>query len=292
MALYAFDGTWNDAKDRGEYGKHTNVVAFHDHYEGTKHIYRGVGTRYSFIGRLFGGAFGVGGRDRIRWAQRHLAENFKNGDRAIDVVGFSRGAALALHFTNVVEEHGVVGEAGEVLDAEPRIRFLGLWDLVASFGIPFNLGPISFQRINLGYHLKLPGAVDRCYHALALDERRQTFRPTRVKGAHEVWFRGVHSDVGGGNDNEALSNIALCWMLQKAIAVGLPIAGDAVPQASTVIDAAAPIRQPKDLIKNRARVIGSQDRTHYTVTPRPDHVNPPGPAGRWVLESQADESTA
>ena len=43
-----------------------------------------------------------------------------------------------------------------------------------------------------------------------------------MRGGCEVWFRGVHSDVGGGNDNHALNDITLRWMLRKAIATFRP----------------------------------------------------------------------
>ena len=112
------------------------------------------------------------------------------------------------------------------------MRFLGVWDVVAAFGIPINLG-FNFNRINLGYKLGLSKGVKFCYHALALDEARQAFRPTRVRGGCEVWFRGVHSDVGGGNDNHALNDITLRWMLRKAIACGLPMVTDCVGTACT-----------------------------------------------------------
>ena len=59
---------------------------------------------------------------------------------------------------------------------------------------------------------------------MALDEHRPSFLPTRLNGACEVWFRGVHSDVGGGNTNRGLNDIALKWMMSKAKAAGLPIA--------------------------------------------------------------------
>ena len=61
---------------------------------------------------------------------------------------------------------------------------------------------------------------------MALDERRPSFLPTRLPGAHEVWFRGVHSDVGGGNTNRGLNDIALKWMLSKAKGASLPIADE------------------------------------------------------------------
>ena len=48
-----------------------------------------------------------------------------------------------------------------------------------------------------------------------------------------MWFRGVHSDVGGGNGNRGLNDITLKWMMSKARAAGLPI-------SDTDIDALEP----------------------------------------------------
>jgi hypothetical protein len=61
------------------------------------------------------------------------------------------------------------------------------------------------------------------FRALALDERRSNFVPTSLDGAYEVWFRGVHSDVGGGNTNLGLNNITLRWMARKALFAGVPV---------------------------------------------------------------------
>lgn len=289
MALYAFDGTWNEEKDAGEYGRNTNVVRFRNVYEGRQEFYtKGVGTRYGLIGKVLGGAFGVGGRHRIREASAQMAKNFVTGDTDIDIIGFSRGAALALHFANVIAREGVRDPAtGAVIAKKPTIRFLGLWDLVAAFGIPINLG-IRFNRINLGYVLTLPDNVQHCFHALALDECRQAFRPTRTKGGYEVWFRGVHSDVGGGNDNAKLNNIALRWMLKKAVIVGLPVPADSIETVTQNADPNASIGHNFDAIKNASRTVKTGDRIHYTVSARQGCVNPPDAC---PVESRADEGT-
>lgn len=273
MALYAFDGTWNKERDAGEYGKNTNVVRFKELYTGTKFFYKGVGTRHGRLGKLMGGAFGVGGRDRIEDAVQNLAAQLAAGDEQIDIIGFSRGAALAVHFANVIAGGVAVSRGGRSETVRPAIRFLGVWDVVAAFGIPIDLG-IRFSRINLGYKLSLPGNVQRCFHALALDERRQTFRPTRVSNGYEVWFRGVHSDIGGGNENRALNDITLRWMLNKALNVGLPLAADCIGSSCTRVDASAAIGSNHDLIANAPRTIGDPDRVHYTVVERVGHVNP------------------
>jgi hypothetical protein len=103
--------------------------------------------------------------------------NYFKGDKNINVIGFSRGAALAIHFCNVLAKKGLELESGET--EKPSIRFLGLWDVVGVFGIPINL-IIPFQEINLGYDLTVPENVESCFHALALDEYCQAFRVTRL----------------------------------------------------------------------------------------------------------------
>lgn len=284
MALYAFDGTWNSEKDAGEYDRNTNVVRFKDLYAGAKFFYKGVGTKHGTLGKFAGGAFGVGGHERIEDAKKDMAKQFAAGDRDIDIVGFSRGAALSVHFANVIADDGV--KVNGVLE-RPPVRFLGVWDVVAAFGIPVNLG-FNFNRINLGYKLGLSKGVKYCYHALALDEARQAFRPTRVKGGCEVWFRGVHSDVGGGNDNHALNDITLRWMLSKAIASGLPMAAGCIGTSCTRVNIDGKISDNFDPIHNRAREPAADDRFHYTVAARQKHVNPPDPCAREteLLESQ------
>lgn len=279
MALYAFDGTWNSEKDAGEYDKNTNVVRFKDQYAGAKFFYQGVGTRHGTLGKFFGGAFGVGGHERIEEGRRDMAAQFAKGDRDIDIVGFSRGAALAAHFANVIADDGVVVNG---VREKPAVRFLGVFDLVAAFGIPINLPGFNFNRVNLGYKLGLSKGVKYCYHALALDEARQAFRPTRLRGANgqEVWFRGVHSDVGGGNDNHALNDITLRWMLHKALASGLPMAIDCIGASCTRADAEGRVSSNFDPIHNRPREPKVGDLFHYTVTPRARHVNPPDPCQR------------
>lgn len=291
MALYAFDGTWNSEKDAGRYDLNTNVVRFKDLYTGTKFFYKGVGTKHGTLGKFLGGAFGVGGHERIDEAQRDVARQLAAGDRDIDIVGFSRGAALAVHFANVLGDDGVtVNGATE----KPPIRFLGVFDVVAAFGIPVNLPGFNFNRINLGYKLTLAKAVQSCYHALALDEARQAFRPTRVRGGCEVWFRGVHSDVGGGNDNHALNDITLRWMLRKAIATGLPMAANCVDTSCTRADVDGKIGQNFDPIRNRSREPKRGDRYHYTVAMRPKCVNPPEPCEREseMMEAQMWKDTS
>ena len=104
--------------------------------EGKCFYVAGVGTRWGTLGKLLGAVFGAGGHKRNKEAVKALEKNFKKGDTATDIIGFSRGAALALEFANEIHDQRVNGVK------EPPIPFLGLWDTVA-----------SGNNVNLGYHL-------------------------------------------------------------------------------------------------------------------------------------------
>jgi uncharacterized protein (DUF2235 family) len=290
MALYSFDGTWNIEHSAGEYDRNTNVVQFMDLYSNNEHkeFYQGIGTRYGLMGKIIGGAFGVGGKQRIYEAHRDLYNNYSSGDCAIDVIGFSRGAALALYFVYSIAKKGVHNPAnGKCIEPQPPIRFLGLWDVVAAFGIPIDICGIPCQRINLGYHFQLSPLVKHCFHAIALDERRQSFRVTRVRGSYEVWFRGVHSDIGGGNGNFGLSSIALYWMLNKAILIGLPIKSESLSYIKEQRNIAAAISANLDPVKQSFRKLSSNDLIHYSVSRR---INCNNPCNSNLVESLNDEA--
>ena len=225
MALYAFDGTGNEDQDLAE--KDSNVVDFFSAYIDPKKnddadeelgsLYlKGIGRRAkTFVGRGAAEAFGFGGHKRVRQAMERLENNIEAGDTTIDITGFSRGAALAMSFANEIHQKR----------PEASIRFVGVFDVVGQFGAPG-------RHINAGHILPLPVNVKCCRHAMALDESREFFPLTRLcakDGSHddrlvELWFRGVHSDVGGGNGNRGLNWIALNWMFTQAKKAGLPIA--------------------------------------------------------------------
>ena len=229
MALYAFDGTGN--QDDDDNARDSNVVRFFDAYvdpqknddpdKDTGSLYvKGIGRlAHTLVGMGVAEAFGIGGHRRVEQAMARLKRNRRRGDSTVDVVGLSRGAALALSFVN------------EIADALPqqKVRFLGLFDVVGQFGLP---GP----NLNAGHRLTLPGNVGTCRHAMAIHESRAFFPLTRLcdkqgtpaKSLVELWFTGVHSDVGGGNGNRGLNSRALQWMFMNARRAGLPIAQDAI----------------------------------------------------------------
>jgi hypothetical protein len=287
MGLYAFDGTWNAEKTGDSTGTNTNVVRFKTAYQahtGVQECYvAGIGTRHKLIGKIIGGAFGAGELPRLNEAYRWLCESWARGDEIIDIIGFSRGAATALDFCHLIQDRGICRPGtNEIVEPDPGIRFVGLWDVVPAFGLGF----FGNTVLNFGHRLTLPTKrIDYCFHALALDERRPPFIPIRLGGAYEVWFRGVHSDIGGGNGNHGLNDISLKWMMAKAQGAGLPISDDDMA-ALDPDPTAKPNSAPKLL---EIRNIGPADRGHYTAVD----------VGKWrsmpdgsPIETPADEVRA
>jgi uncharacterized protein (DUF2235 family) len=105
-------------------------------------------------------------------------------------------------------------------------HFVGVWDTVSSVGWKNNPLKLPFSADNPAIHIGR--------HAIAIDEKRAFFRTNRwipsaelsehgPKDVKQVWFAGVHCDVGGGypEKESGLSKLALEWMLEEAKAAGL-----------------------------------------------------------------------
>jgi hypothetical protein len=101
-------------------------------------------------------------------------------------------------------------------DAFPdeTIRFVGLYDPVGSVGLP---------GCFMNYRSQLPSGVQHAAEAIAFDEDRTFFPWTNVVGAEQKWFRGTHSDIGGGWADHRLSDVALQWMMSQASVAGLTL---------------------------------------------------------------------
>jgi len=125
----------------------------------------------------------------------------------------------------------------------PRIHFIGVWDTVGALGVPaLSRYGLLRKAVRLlarsskyahGFHDQtLSGNVDHAYHALAIDERRGPFEPALwhkdptgtahdPRKVQQVWFCGVHSNVGGGYVDPGLSDHTLMWMVKKARQAGI-----------------------------------------------------------------------
>ncbi|MBH5396353.1 DUF2235 domain-containing protein [Bradyrhizobium sp. CNPSo 4010] len=124
----------------------------------------------------------------------------------------------------------------------PVIRFLGLWDTVAAYGLPVDEMTKGVSQwiwpLELPSHM-LHSSVRRACHALSLDDERTTFHPVLWNERREpppppgatrytfneritqVWFAGVHANVGGGYPDDSLAHIPLYWIMEEARACGL-----------------------------------------------------------------------
>ena len=116
-----------------------------------------------------------------------------------------------------------------------KIEFLGLWDTVDAYGLPSDelKRGLDYWLLGLSFpDQDLSPIVRRACHALALDDERQTFHPvlwnerfeealaqqdkTRAGRLQQVWFMGMHSNVGGGYAKDELAHVSLNWMVQQA----------------------------------------------------------------------------
>ncbi|MQA97593.1 MAG: DUF2235 domain-containing protein [Streptosporangiales bacterium] len=252
------------------------------------YYHSGVGT--SRWERLRGGAFGIGLSHNVFDAYRFLTDNYEPGDElyffgfsrgaytARSLAGLVRncgilrrenagriGEAWALYRNSGERPNGVASALfRRAYSHESRIRFLGMFDTVGALGVPA-LGPgwlrPLVRRINRRWEFHdttLSSLVDGAFQALAIDEKRAVFEPAlwhqqpdvRDQEMRQVWFTGVHCDIGGGYPETALSDIALLWMIDRAQAYGLqfqPIAhsSDGPPEMTP------------------------RESTHFTVAPDP-----------------------
>jgi hypothetical protein len=211
----------------------------------------GVGTDGGLIERLAGGCSGKGLSANILGAYRFLSLNYKPGDN-IYLLGYSRGAFTARSLCGFVAASGLLraqhcdrgnlkfawhyyrtkpkqrfpsdyAKLRELSHADVRVRFLGVFDTVGSLGIPRKwlnwIGRTSFQF----HDTELCSIVDHSCQALAIDEHRQEFEaavwdlPRRggYQTVEQVWFPGVHANIGGGYEDRGLSDLSLDWMLKR-----------------------------------------------------------------------------
>lgn len=136
------------------------------------------------------------------------------------------------------------------------IAFLGLWDTVDAYGMPVDelKRGLDYWLLGLSFpDQDLSPVVERACHALALDDERRTFHPVlwnerfdlenpgavaadRLK---QVWFTGMHANVGGGYGKDGLSYVSLLWMLREAQAAGLALHPQAMAEFQNLANAHA-----------------------------------------------------
>jgi uncharacterized protein (DUF2235 family) len=113
-------------------------------------------------------------------------------------------------------------------DKSKEIEFIGVWDTVDAVGLPFDKATEAWDKLIFRFKFpdrKLNPKVKRACHALSINDERQSFHPLLWENddsrIEQVWFPGVHANVGGGYPQQGLSLVALEWMLKRAEAAGL-----------------------------------------------------------------------
>ena len=185
--------------------------------------------------------------------ERHVAAAYREYRKKCNTTGGLVGPMRAVRDLFINARDRLLGKrlyrdlekiGGPASKAPLKIEFLGLWDTVDAYGMPIDeltraidwvIWPLTMRDYNLNLRVK------RARHALALDDERNTFHPrlwneepqpgrpdTGVPGGNrqtthidqerisQVWFAGVHSNVGGGYPDDSLSHISLEWIMKEA----------------------------------------------------------------------------
>jgi uncharacterized protein (DUF2235 family) len=173
--------------------------------------------------------------------RRFADKDWEREDNKVFIFGFSRGAYAARRLAGLIAQCGVPSKSGDVQlvwqlyvrrDASSTmelkengrlfdisVEMLGVWDTVKT---------TTDEDFNDN---KLPKCVVKGYHAMAIDEKRKFFPVLKWNSevrVNQMWFSGVHSDVGGGYSESGLSDIALQWMIDRAYKHGLNFKARAV----------------------------------------------------------------
>jgi uncharacterized protein (DUF2235 family) len=219
-------------------------TAFIEHYEPGDRVFLIGFSRGAFTVRSLGGVLSLCGipqgdaagnnprdpknkkgrsalvEEAIEKVYKHYGDNQKKKERI----------ALGAEYRD--RYHSISIEASD----PPFPYFIGVWDTVRALGVPGSSGLVfwrhAFHDATLNPH------VPYARQALSIDENRQVFAPeiwddsqetaeAKARGRiKQVWFPGVHSDIGGGYRETALSDLALEWMVHEATAVEHPLIVD------------------------------------------------------------------
>lgn len=128
-------------------------------------------------------------------------------------------------------EQGKIHELDNDKKPQSHIRFIGVWDTVDAVGLPVDeMADLLDLVVRFRFRDQdLHENVEKACHAMSLDDERGTFWPVmwNEDGAREssritqVWFSGMHSNVGGGYEKDQMAFVSLDWMMQEAEKAGL-----------------------------------------------------------------------
>jgi uncharacterized protein (DUF2235 family) len=257
------DGTWNRPEEDIEKDFPTNVLKLARAIQPLspnlrQHVFYDWGLG-SYHDSVAAGATGRGIHKNILDGYRYIVQNYSEGDK-IYLFGFSRGAYTVRALCGLINNCGIIkradasliarawqiykspmskyhpdGEESELFRKEhchltKSVHFVGVWDTVGALGIPFSFMGL-FDKNDEFYDTKMGSNVSYARHALAIDEQREDFAPTVWTprpgvDLKQVWFSGVHADIGGSYPPDKATGIRssdtpLAWMMIEARNEGL-----------------------------------------------------------------------
>jgi uncharacterized protein (DUF2235 family) len=267
------DGTWDKPGDmENKLPVFSNVCLIYqviaaiseDGNQQVKVYDTGVGTSYGWRDKLLGGTMGKGLDQKIMDMYAFLMLNYEPGDQLF-LFGFSRGAYTARSLAGFIRNCGILkpqymnllektfalyrdrndftAPDSDLMVSYRRnyakeditnIHFIGVWDTVGALGLPFTfLRMYNMEKYSF-HDTTLSSTVKNAYHAIAVDERRELFKPALWEKSKKVttglvtdqiceqrWFPGVHCNIGGGYLDKGLSDGALKWIIEMAQRAGL-----------------------------------------------------------------------
>lgn len=228
----------------------TNIAALHQHYPAqqafgadgraiTSLYISGIGTTTGAVDTRFPAqSYGRGGSGVVGKAEEACAQLFECltrflqepaspalGRLRLDIFGFSRGAAAARHFANLIKSHSRPWPFATATDFECVIDSIGLFDTVAAMGGLADKGDIS-DDINPGLDLYLsPDCAQYVVQLAARDEQRRNFSLNSItpQWPMQIAVPGVHADVGGGYPALMIERVFLTRWQTNLVSPSTPI---------------------------------------------------------------------
>lgn len=219
------------------YGLKTNVIQLYkflcrNHEDGDK-IYLFGFSRGAFTVRVLAGLI-----DRCGLCKGFTSEQDLHKAARANFAAYRKMNYKRRYFSKLLSwEEGCqcqeTDDEGSCVGHKVEIEFIGVWDTVDAYGLPIDelrdlwdrfIYPLRFKSRKLGKKVK------KACHAVSIDDERHTFHPvlwdeskeeSESNRIEQVWFPGVHSDVGGGYPRHELALLSFDWMMSKAEMTGL-----------------------------------------------------------------------
>jgi uncharacterized protein (DUF2235 family) len=220
--------------------------------------------------------------DDLRWKAKQLYRNFRRGRKTRFGLA-TLGRAIRDVVVWLLAKAFRYSDNALTAIVPDKIKFIGVWDTVDAYGLPIYelkkgidhyIWPLALEdRV-------LDSKIEKACHAICIDDKRKTFHPlfwdetpagslppnlareSSREPLMQVFFVGVHANVGGGYPDDGLSHVPLNWMMKEATKAGLRF-------DKTAIDQIATNANPFGALYNSRRGFAS----YYRYEPR--HLGPP-----------------